>query len=90
MVRLMTLPKAWSIGYSVEMLNELLNSYLKNMLKKEVVVQFEVIFQNFQEMAGKIQENSQINALESRIYVGNLGIEKRTAFEPSGHIFTGG
>jgi len=86
----MTLPEAWNIGYSVELHNELLNNYLENMLKEEVVVQFEVIFQNIQGMVEKIQEKSQMNALESRFDVENLGIRKRTAFEPSGHIFTGG
>jgi len=40
--------------------------------------------------ADRIEEKSQISALESRFNVGNLGIRKRTAFEPSGHIFTGG
>jgi stress response protein YsnF len=77
-------------SYSVELHNELLNIYLENMLKEEVVVQFEVIFQNFQGRAEKIQKNSQINALDSRFDVGNLGIRIRTAFEPSGYIFTGG
>jgi hypothetical protein len=62
------------------------------MLKKEVMVQYKAIFQNFQGRAKKIHEKSQIN-------VAKLGVEIRRgkprntgkpAFKLSGHIFTGG
>jgi hypothetical protein len=76
----MTQPEALNIGHSVELYNELLKNYLDNMFKEEVVVQFEVTFQNFQGRDEKIQENSQIKTLNSIFHFGNLGIRKRTAF----------
>jgi hypothetical protein len=62
------------------------------MLEKGVVVQFEVIFQNFQGRVEKIHEKSQIN-------VASLGVEilrrkprnaEKTTFELLGHVFTCG
>lgn len=84
MVHLLTLPEPWNIGYSLELHNELLNNYLENMLIEEFVVKFEVIFQNFQRRAEKIQEKSQISALELRIDIGKLGIRnRRETFSPA-------
>ena len=55
-------------AHSVELHNELLKNYFENMLKEEVVVHFEVIFQNFRRRDEKIHEKSQIN-------VASLGVE---------------
>lgn len=62
----MKLPEAQSIGYSVELHNELLNNDLENVLQEEVVVRFIVVFQNFQGRAEKIHEKSPINVVEIR------------------------